>query len=274
MPQQSVSTTASVPVDDSDESDDPAKIDAKFKRIIKTLPRDWATSIKRIIGHDMHVNESWQNLYTCTSFFPESYIYFVPNRLDAELEYFTPPSDDKPVPVPVVSEAPVRESSFGYCNHYSDKCEWLDSERFVIAGSLVRTFLGVVHPFTTLGLEAQATAFSYGDKGVIKYLAIFPQNNAKSSVSDVPSDVTDWDAVSRFQAHDQTTSADGYLQRCWIYTHPSYPAFMSSVDIYQMYRCETSGPAFSFSMVISPRIKGLKVLVVRLTEAGKREIAR
>ena len=47
---------------------------------------------------------------------------------------------------------------------------------------------------------------------------------------------------------------------------------MSQVDIHHMYSDEKSDPVFSFSMVISPWTEDLKVLAVRLTEAGRQEI--
>ena len=119
----------------------------------------------------------------------------------------------------------------------------------------------------------QATAFSCGDHGVIKYLAIFPQINKVNTVEDVPSELTGFDAITEFQGHDHDTTSD-YFQRCWIHTHARHRPYMSHLDIYQMYRCEESGPAFSFGMVISPRIEGLKVLAVRLTKAGREEIQR
>ena len=154
--------------------------------------------------------------------------------------------------------------------------EWPESKPIpVISAHLVQLLLARVHAFTTIGLEAQATAFSCGEDGVIKYLALLPQINDVCSVSDGPgSDLSAMNAIIQFQAQDKNTRLDDYSQRVWIHTHARHQAFMSHVDIYQMYRLEASGPSFSFSMVISPRFDGLKVLAVRLTEAGTKEIGR
>jgi len=138
----------------------------------------------------------------------------------------------------------------------------------IISLPMIRLFLGYAHAYTTVGLEVQASGFSCGRDGVIRYLSLFPQINGTSSVSeDDSSEYTEYDAIMHFQNEDKNDSGE-YFQRCWIHTHPRHRAFMSPVDIYQMYRCETSGTTYSFSMVISPRIEGLNVLVVRLTEDG------
>ncbi len=113
----------------------------------------------------------------------------------------------------------------------------------VISLDMVRILLGYVHSFTTLGLEAQATAYSREFDGVIKYLALFPQYNEPDSVSDAPSTFYETDAVIKFQQHDETTDP-GYFQRCWIHTHLRHRAYMSHLDIYQMYTLEKSGPVF------------------------------
>ena len=49
----------------------------------------------------------------------------------------------------------------------------------------IRAFLGYVHLFITLGLEAEAMAFSHDVDGVIQYLALFPQFNEPDSVTEM-----------------------------------------------------------------------------------------
>ena len=106
---------------------------------------------------------------------------------------------------------------------------------------------------------------------MIKYLALFPQQNEISSVSDLPSGITDSEAYQKFRSVDPSTGDKEFFPRCWIHTHACYQAYMSHVDIFQMFYCiEVQG--MSFCMVISPRIQGLKVLGVRLTENGTNEI--
>ena len=68
---------------------------------------------------------------------------------------------------------------------------------------MIRTLLGYVHSFTTLGLEAQAMANSRGMDGVTQYLAFFPEYNEPDSVTDAFSLYSGNDAVSKFQEHDE-----------------------------------------------------------------------
>ena len=65
----------------------------------------------------------------------------------------------------------------------SDTVEWDASiPEPVISKSVITKFLERVHPFTVVGLEAQATAFSYQHNGVIKFFALLPQINNVSTV--------------------------------------------------------------------------------------------
>jgi len=51
-----------------------------------------------------------------------------------------------------------------------------------------------VHNFTMVGLEAQATAFSYERDGIIQYLVLIPQINEVSNISNRECGVTEFDA--------------------------------------------------------------------------------
>jgi len=55
-----------------------------------------------------------------------------------------------------------------------------------ISHNLLVTCMTFVHSFIAVGLEAQASAYSFGNNGVIKYLAIFPQINEITSVTSAP----------------------------------------------------------------------------------------
>jgi len=121
----------------------------------------------------------------------------------------------------------------------------------LLSHDLISKFLGRVHSFTTVGLEAQATAFSFHADGVVSYLALLPQHNRVSSVEDRAGDITELNAVEAFAAGDHRPG-DGYIQRCWIHTHPRFKAFMSSIDIFQMFLNTKTNPS-SFGVVISPR---------------------
>jgi len=90
--------------------------------------------------------------------------------------------------VPVVPNVHIPETVSGNYWHLSSQNEWEDFVPGpVISIDLVRKFLGYVHAFTTVGLEAQAVAYSCGRDGVIKYLVLFPQHNGISSISEEPS---------------------------------------------------------------------------------------
>jgi len=130
---------------------------------------------------------------------------------------------------------------------------------------LIKCFLANVHAFTVLGLEAQATAFSSGENGVVNYLAKLPQTNTPTNVTSRDPGVTELDSVQRMEA--MNPQASPFVPRCWIHTHPRWRAFMSATDIFQLYLCACQFH-LSFGIVISPRVKGLKVLCVHLTEIG------
>ena len=146
-----------------------------------------------------------------------------------------------------------------------------------------------VHSFTTVGLESQASAFCYTRNGVIKYLALLPQKNEVNNVTEVFRDArgrplpTAAEAVEEFRQLDPKPVLDeepedgscamygGFIQRCWIHTHPKHLAYMSPTDILQLFSLHQQNPN-SFGIVISPRGKGPKVLCVRLTREGRNEI--
>ncbi len=138
---------------------------------------------------------------------------------------------------------------------------------------LIKKFLAYVHSFTTIGLEAQATAFSYEPNGVIKYLALLPQINAPDYVDTRPGNVSEFDAVERFAAQEPGKDMNSFVLRCWIHTHPRYKAYMSSKDIIQLYNNARMGN-LSFGIVIAPKVKGLKALCVRLTNDGYEKVER
>ena len=150
----------------------------------------------------------------------------------------------------------------------------------VLSLALFRKFLARVHAFTALGLEAQATAFSVEKNGVINLLAFLPQTNEVLRVIQRETTVVDGesvalpteiDAFDRFRSLVPPNSDDTYVTRCWIHTHSRPKAFMSAVDLCQLYNLTFSNPD-SFGIVISPREEGIKVLCVRLTEEGRNRI--
>ena len=69
-------------------------------------------------------------------------------------------------------------------------CDW-EFEPPSLSFALSPKFLAPVHPFTAVGFEAQATAFSFGADGVIRHLAVLPQHNRVCTVEDRPSSKTE-----------------------------------------------------------------------------------
>ena len=92
-----------------------------------------------------------------------------------------------------------------------------------------------------------------------------------SFVEDRLGEKTELDAVAEFSVHNQRDDIDGYIQRCWIHTHPRFKAFMSSVDIFQLFMNTRANPK-SFGIVISPRGYDIKLLCVHITKTGLREL--
>jgi len=126
-----------------------------------------------------------------------------------------------------------------YCDeliHMSDKDEWDYSvPQPIISKDVIIKFLARVHPFIAVGLETQATAYSFEKDGVIKYLAILPQLNEPARVTtddDAPSDFTVFEA---FKQKNPKTINGTYYGRCWIHTHPRWRTFMSSIDTCQLF---------------------------------------
>ena len=151
----------------------------------------------------------------------------------------------------------------------TDTSDW-EGLNPVLSISLIRRFLAHVHAFTVVGLEAQATAFSCEEDGVIQYLALLPQKNEVSNVTSRSTGPTELDAVERFR----TLKPQGnFTPRCWIHTHPRWKAYMSSTDIFQLYACACEFRQ-AFGIVLSPRGEGLKALCVHLTQNGFRLVAR
>ena len=156
----------------------------------------------------------------------------------------------------------------------SDSTNWNEAlPKLVVSSDLIEKFLGHVHLFTTLGLEAQAIAFSLTEHGVIKYLALLPQTNQYGDVSSREDGPTEIDAIHKFSELEPLNRDGHYIPRCWIHTHPCFKAFISATDMSQLYggACQYR---HSFGIVLSPRAEGVKTLCVHLTDDGFEEIGR
>ena len=119
--------------------------------------------------------------------------------------------------------------------HTSRHCDWGPRPIPILSGVLSVNFL---HPFIILPLELeiQATGFSYGDDSVIKYLCLTPQVNTVGNVVSREDRPTELDAVKEFAAMDSGMIIEcDFRSRCWIHTHPKFKAFMSAVDLCQLF---------------------------------------
>ena len=114
------------------------------------------------------------------------------------------------------------------------------------------------------------TGFSNSKQGVIQYLGLLPQVNTVSRIQGVQGHPNELDAATMF-CDMEHLNHDAIFQRCWIHTHPRYPAYMSSLDLIQLYFMRLIDDN-SFGIVISPREKGVKLLCVHLTDEGFRRM--
>jgi len=192
----------------------------------------------------------------------------------------TTPTESNPISIAVVPCIQLNPSiEYEQLDRMDRNCERLRSPP-VLSLSVIKKFLARAHAFTALGLEVQATAYSVEPDGVISLLAFLPQVNevttvyAREIMDDAESRTlpTELDAFDLFRSLVPPNSQGFYASRCWIHTHPRPKAFMSSVDLVQLYNLMLFNPD-SFGIVISPRQEGIKMLCVHLTEEGKNQIA-
>jgi len=211
-----------------------------------------------LIVHSPSFYRQWYNLYHCDYYTTLDRTSLLAN------EY---PTTDKCANIPLVSEARWRNINCFELRHMSPHSDWCPRSIPILSGDFIRTFLAYVHHFTSLGLEAQATGFSYGANGVIKYLCLTPQVNTVGSVVSRVEGPTELDAVKEFAATDPSMNEFDFRSRCWIHTHPKYKAFMSAIDLCQLFMLRLNDDN-SFGIVLSPREQGIKALCVHLTEDG------
>jgi len=122
-----------------------------------------------------------------------------------------------------------------------------------------------VHPFTAVRLQAEALAYSYGESGVLKYLALLPQINEEYSVKPSEAELHT-DPQTEF-CQREGLDPQQFFCRCWLHTCPNGGVGMSASDIYRMYKNR-----HMFAIVISPINEGLKALCLKLTEEGYNDI--
>ena len=214
---------------------------------------------KYLVRHSEAYYTRWETLYRCMFSTVLEEQFLARNAM---------PTKRAPALVAMIPEIPLDRIS---CEELSLMSPCYDGPRGAplpcISMDLIKKFLAHVHAFTTVGLEAQATAFSRGRNGVIKYLALLPQITRVGSIMTRESAEHKLDAVEEFKAMAPGTRATTFVPRCWIHTHPSFKAYMSSTDLIQLYFNACLNPE-SFGIVLSPKLDGVKALCVRLTGEG------
>jgi len=217
-----------------------------------------AAELEHLVTHDNQTYMKWKKLYHC--------VYSEEWRDEYLLEN-SRPTEKTPASVQLSPRISLHSIWCEELVLMSDQNE-LPSDIPVpcISCDLLRTFLAFTHSFTVVGLEPQATAFSHAETGVIKYLALLPQINRVTEVCSRESDLSEVNAVKNFHKMERR-SPDDYCSRCWIHTHPCFKAFMSAIDIIQLYYNACLNP-HSFGIVLSPKKRGVKALCVALTDLG------
>jgi len=114
-----------------------------------------------IIHHNPVAYRKWESRYSC-KYFPS----YDPQFLATNPK----PSSDRPALIPLVPCIDKTIASYEELRQMDEVSDW-NQATIRLASDLIPKFLAHVHSFTTVGLEAQATAFSYEVDGVIKYLA-------------------------------------------------------------------------------------------------------
>jgi len=123
---------------------------------------------EELVCYDPEKYKKWATQFYCCS-----YSRVLTRQM---LERFTLPDSKNVLNLPLVPTVPIDlidcDELFAMRRVIG---EWPEDKPIpVISIELLSMFLGYVHQFTFLGLEAQATGFSLGPDGVISCLALFP----------------------------------------------------------------------------------------------------
>ena len=230
------------------------------------------TSFDELLKCDAESYGEWEKLYKC----------YVPAAVGDCCAPNPPETSKSPSAlIPLLSLIPFSELK--RCNVPVDlppcMMEGTDCAKGVkprMALSVVVKYLSLVHAFSALGLEAQATAYSH-DNGIIRYLALPPQENLPNSVWEKTSlDRISLDpiltAIEYFNKQEPGKTGV-FTPRCWILSRPRHKPLLSADGLYQLYK-KTLKQKNMFALVLSPRGTGIKALCVHLTRSGKKEIDR
>ena len=244
---------------------------SKRKDNLRALIRERYASV---LKHDADTYVRWQEYYACQYF-----------GMSVNIPGFTSANKTSPKVKPAVISlafiVPDRYLTTPELKHMQLGNDLREHEPTpVLSLDVILQFLAHVHAFTFVGLEAQAIAYSYGESGTIKYLALFPQKNKEYTVNDITVNehgnplsyhVAVNNAFSDLDSRDVLEDLDDlhdYVPRFWIFTHVKSKAFMSPSDIIRLYNLNLKNPNM-FAIVISPKLEGVKALCVRLIDQAK-----
>jgi len=231
----------------------------KRKRLQSLVPEKY----EKLVVHDPVMYGRWEELYQCIFSETVTDYCFIKNEM---------PTVDNPALMVVVPNVPLDRINCEELHLMSGVNEWNSlAQKNVLSIDVITKFLAHVHAFTAVGLEAQATAFSFTAQGDVKYLAFLPQKNYVDKVISVEGGLTETDAMRKFAEAEPPKSYEGYIPRCWIFTHSRGKAYMTSEELYQLYLRSKTNRNF-FSIVLAPRDSGVKALCVQLTQVGFNEI--
>ena len=192
--------------------------------------------------------EIWKNYYVCTRVTDVSLVRNeLPRQKNSIMIGLT-------VIVPLATLPPEVKNLLCYIAEGTD-CDGLGPS---LSLDLLSSCLGYVHAFTALDIKAQAVGYSFNADGVIKYLQIPDIHDRDVSIPD--------EVRENFRAVDLADDCEEFIQRCWIYTRPTYEPYMTAADVYQLYVYTCKYRPF-FAIILSPR-EGIKALFIHLTDAG------
>jgi len=238
---------------------------SKLKRMQGMVPPRTFKYIIQLCQPNDDLYATWEEVYCIMGSVPSHYKW-LPN--------VRKPTFESKAEIPV-SCAGLDELCRGI-PHMSTGCEWEETIPMpVISVDLVRRVLARVHPFTTVGLETQAKGFCCSKDGVFKFLALFPQSNHSNRVtlikySGAEHTPDENDAFQMFDAMELEKRQ--YSYGCCIRITPAREAFLLPRDIFQLSLDQRQRYGV-FSIIIAPKTAGIKVLAVRMTQDGTREVS-
>jgi len=136
------------------------------------------------------------------------------------------------------------------------------SSTIYLSSDLIKTFLGMVHPFTAFGLQAQGYVYSLDSDVFTKFLVILPQISDQMSVSDTDDQSLEHSALEILCRDMPGVTVENFVYRGRLHTRSE--ALLSVKDFYELYVKaknwdKLENPvARPFDLVFSPAASGSK----------------